>query len=681
MNDRGNRRFPQPTSANLYVAGAVIHLHVEDAQGRVRARTFRLRRRLQGGFASDVWQARDLDSGAWYALKFFAAQHGLVNRVKKWLRDAAHLLVFQSPYPYRVSHAAARHALLVRKLLHALSAIDENRASVVDAEGLFWEPGWRTYGLVLPWVEGRGPWYARADAQLFARWHRPSGTRVPPVPHETPRWLARQRQWMTFARRWGFHEHVAQIYAARRWGGAWLSLTNVLYAVEPARIARGRRDVRHLQWIDVEPAFPHVLWCFGFHVRLAAEAWRRGVFPSFDRVDVPTLGRALGALDVATRRRHAAALTTVATWAAQLGGARRLYDRQRCNVWQHRWASVTDAALRRDIREGWIAYWRRSQQISARGARRLTAHAWAWSLAWMFGCVPLMGGRVRRYVWHERYRQHLNRLWTDNAYMWRVWRRGARVRLWIWQREGRVPLRQEHSPVAAWWRHAGRAVLLPVAWHRWTADARFRRRGWVRLQRFLWNERGYRQYVYRSFFLRLVEEEYRRHRLTPVVYGRLAAAIHRPALACYLEGHYLYALPKVFFWLLTIALALLGVAARAPVMLVAALFIGGLYREVVTWWLALRHPRVPLGAALLVAWVPKFGSLACTVQMVRSLRGGERQLLFIGLRRLVTAASRAVPFLGGEGTLAEYYAVRCCLDLPYSVWRWCRARRSIAARR
>lgn len=673
MSRRANRRRAAPSAANLYVAGADVRLRVEDADGAAQWRAFRLLRYGGGGFSADVWQARDVQTGCLYALKLFAAQRGLLNRCKKRLRDLAHLLWFQSAYPYRTCQAAVRHALLVRKLLHALSIVTDGAPSVVDAEGCFWEPAHRTYGLVLEWVEGRAPRYRR------------------PLAHDTPRWLSRQRRWMAFARRWGFPEHAGQVYAGRRWGGAWFSLANVAYAVDasgdesrlPAsgdrRGQAGRFDPRRLRWVDLEPGVPHVVWCFWFHVRLAASAWRRGVFPSFDRVDAMTLSRALLALDDRTRRRWAGTLTEVAGWCARLGQARRQYDRQRFNIWQHRWRLFADGALRRDIREGLLAYWRQSDQISSRGYCHLTRHRWAWCLAWGLGLVPVLGGFVRRYCWHERFRRQADRLLNDATYALRLWRHGARIRLWVWRQEGRLPSGGTAAPILAWCSHAWRAAVLPAAWHRWTSDARYRARWRGNVRRFLWNLQGYRQQVYRRFFLRMLEEERVRHQLDPAEHRRLAAAVQRPALACYLEGHYLYVLPKALFWPLVLALAAFGLAVRAPAFVVGALLLGGCYRECVTWWLRVRHPRVPLGLALATAWLPKVGSLACTVQMARGLRRGERQLLFISLRRLVTAASRLVPFLGGEGTLLEYYAVRLCLDVPYALWRRAGARPASAA--
>lgn len=645
---------------NHYVPGATLRLRLTDAHDRHVDARYRLLERLPGGFAADVWRALALDTRRVVAIKLFTARGGsLTNHLKKRLRDLTHLAWFQSPYPYRHCEDAARSMLLTRHLLHRLSALDDDAPSVVEAVGYFWDRGARSFGLVLEWLEGRGPIYEEPDRLLIRRWRDPT---IPTV-HETPAWLKALRERMAWAEVWGFHEHLAQVYAGRRWGGAWLSLTNVKLAQTPGAPAPA---ARRLWWVDVEPAFPHVLWCFWFHVRLSVAAWRRGTFPSFDRVEMVRLRRRL---DQYLRNGHCFQrdADAISALADRLVAARRGYDRSRVDLFGHRQRLLTDPTLRTAIRNGWIRHWHRCGDLSRRGRATLRRHPAAYWSSYGLEWLPGLGRTIRSLVWNERFRRHCWRLAGDNAYLRRMTQRWAVTRLAVWRMERRLMAFDRHAPIVTWLTHAPRAATLPVKWHRFTDDRHYRALVLDSVRRFLIDLR-YRRLVYQRAFLRTLEQEHRAGKLPARRLAEFRTVVQRTSLLCYLEGQYLHLMPKIILYPMAIACVAAGVALQSPALLIATLFLGGVYREIVILLLGARYPTVPLGTALAIAWMPKIGNLACVLQMSRSLTPSERGLTYIFIRKAIARLTRLVPFLGGEDTLLEYYALQLFVNFPCSVW-------------
>ncbi len=647
-----------PARRNRYAAGATVRLRLIDANGHTVDKRYRLIEPLHGGFAADVWRATDLDSGHPKALKLFTAQRGIVNRCKKRLRDLTHWIWFQSPYPYSHLEDAVRSALLARKLLHRLSAIEFGAPCVVNANGYFWERDARSFGLVLEWLEGRGPVYRNPDRDLIRRWLNASL----PYHHEVPSWLYRLQEWMVWADRCGFHEHVAQIYAGEHWGGAWLSLTNVKQALQPPAPNAPRHD-RALWWIDLEPAFPHVILCFWFHVRLSWAALRRGTFPSFDRIDTWRLRRRIAAYHLGGRcfKRE---MVELIGWSDRLAAARRRYDNARIDLCRHHERLLDDPTVRTAVRRSWIAHWHRCGDCSGRGRAILRRSRSAYWGSYLLEWVPWAGRTIRRLLWREEFRRHCWRLASDNVYLHRIIRQWTTEQLSVWRAERRLMSFKRRAPLTTWLRHAPRA-LLPVKWHRFTADRLYRRRVLRSVRRFL-TELTYRRHIYQQAVLNILHRERRSGKLSAHQLASFAAAIRRPVLACYLEGQYLYLMPKLLLYPLALGCAIAGITLRSPQLLIATFFIGGIYREIVTITLSARYPRVPLGLAAAIAWLPKVGNLACLIQMSRGLNTQERSILYIFIRKSVANATKLVPFLGGEDTLLEYYATRVLIDLPCS---------------
>ncbi len=656
---RTSRHLP-PAQRNRYTAGATVRLRLIDADGHSVDKRYRLIARLPGGFAADVWRATDLGSGRPKALKLFTAQHGAVNRCKKRLRDLTHAIWFQSPYPYSHLEDAVRSTLLARKLLHRLSMIEFGAPCVVDAEGYFWERGARSFGLVLEWLEGRGPVYRSPDRDLIRRWLDSSIPRH----HEVPSWLHRLREWMAWADRCGFHEHVAQIYAGERWGGAWLSLTNVKQALRPSAPGAPRQG-HTLWWIDLEPAFPHVIPCFWFHVRLSLASLRRGTFPSFDRIDTWQLRRRIAAYHLGGRcfKRE---MTELIGWSDRLAAARRRYDNARIDLCRHHTRLLDDPTVPTAVRRSWIAHWHRCGDCSGRGRAILRRSRSAYWSSYLLEWLPWLGRTIRRLLWREAFRRHYWRLASDNAYLHRIIRQWATEQLGVWRTEQRLASFKRRAPIAAWLRHAPRA-LLPIKWHRFTTDRAYRRGVRRSVRRFL-TELTYRRHIYQQAFLNILHRERRSGKLSAHQMASFANAIRHPALACYLEGQYLYLMPKLLLYPIALGCAIAGIALRSPQLLLATLFLGGIYREIITIILSARYPRVPLGLAAAIAWLPKVGNLACLIQMSRGLNAQARSLLYIFIRKSVANATKLVPFLGGEDTLLEYYAMRVLIDLPCSAW-------------
>ncbi|MDB4349339.1 ARMT1-like domain-containing protein [Omnitrophica bacterium] len=365
----------EPPTRNLFVKGEAISLEVESVREEkiVAKRDYTLLKLAGSGFGADVWKAQDNETGEIVALRIYNPS-GLGGVLKRTVRNIAHFIAYQSPFPYK----CIRSSLLANALCgDILADIVENASDdlrVVRTKGIFFSKEYRSYGEVVDWIESDKDDDSINKEEALEKFRK-------------------------FAEEAGF-AHRYQVYD-KLLAPAHTSL-NIIKDKESGRYC----------WVDRMPGIPLMVLFYPFHF---VAVLRNLSIKTFDQVDIEKAGQYI---EKNMDRGKADSMLARLVYYEEL---RREYD-----------ASRLDAIgrLQREVKE-WrikerdISYWLKSEDISDDAAEFLNKYRIIYFIFAILGFIPIAGRLSRKLLLNANTWRHLGRLcWPviRNTYRSRHWR-------------------------------------------------------------------------------------------------------------------------------------------------------------------------------------------------------------------------------------------------------------------
>ncbi|MFC1514463.1 hypothetical protein ACFL5X_00995 [Candidatus Omnitrophota bacterium] len=344
-----------------------------------RQKTYRIKHYAGSGLAGSVWKAVDLESKKEVALKIYDPR-GLSGVIKKLIRNIAHLLAYQSPFPYRYIREAVLANAVVGDMLASVAEKEMGRPLVARTQTIFFETGHKSWGEVIDWVEGKSTFCGFAERKEV---------------------VSTLKRFRTLARKAGFTEHSYQV--EDRLGGAAQTFRNVI-----------KQDTGDFFWVDRTPAMPVMLFLYPYHLAAMVKVLRsRRIEPFFDKVDARKLKDYINHNDA-----HPEDLQRLELYRR----LRREYEACRVNL-PMRLASRTPQQWK--VKETVIGHWQRSRDISTGAALRLRRRTPLFYAFALFDLIPGLGPLSRKLFLNTSTWRHLGlMLWPilGNTYRMSIWR-------------------------------------------------------------------------------------------------------------------------------------------------------------------------------------------------------------------------------------------------------------------
>jgi hypothetical protein len=433
-----------------------------------------VQRFVGGGFAGQVYQVRLLDLsidgdpiagltvGHSYAVKILKPPAGFANA----FRNLLYFLAFQSPFSAQVNPTAMRVGVLWQKLIRRAVALElGDPHGVCDTYATFYSEDLRSFGEINEWVDGR-IWKFEVDDRLFERWNF---LERPPEDHNCPEYVHKK----LFMRRLValLHDMGAPELARQYEWWSLKSQPNVLKRRgADASPGAGLTAIDFRAGLALLPFLP----MSPVDVRLIITGMFRGRLVQFDRSE-PERFRCF----VEERSEGFEDLRPAVEELQEKEGQ---YRASMPDISHHGARLLTDASLRRSIKEGAITAWRNLGRLDDAHASRLADGRWLFGLLFTISMLPLIGPLAIEVWGNGVTREHLKRSLLGFGYLARALR-GSRIEALIrWLRSGRVSGERAHRIVnrpIRYWIERVLVAGLPPSWHRFLTDPAH---AWARTQ-------------------------------------------------------------------------------------------------------------------------------------------------------------------------------------------------------
>ena len=675
----GACQLVRPFRRGCYDPGERLNLSVT---GVVPANTQRIvveiERFVGGGFAGQVYRVKllqidaaestidGLSVGRTYAIKILRPPTAFSGV----FRDFLYFLAYQGAFSAQVNPTAARVGVLWQKLIRraAVRKLGADDA-VVDTYATFYDENLHSFGEINEWVDGR-IWKFEVDEQLFDRWNFDG---VPPADINCPEYVHKKIFMSQLVAL--LHEMGAPELARQYEWWTCKSQPNVLKRQGADRSPRdGLIAIDFRSGLALLPFLPMSPADFGLIVRGLV----RGRLVQFDRSDPGRFQRF-----IAENRDDFEDLQPAVE---ELEKLEPLYRRSLPDITHHHFRLLTDAALRKSVKEGAITGWRHLGRIDDEHAARLTKRRWLFRMVFLVSLVPLLGRAVLKLWGHARYRRHVRRALTSWNYFCRALR-GARIETLItWHRQGRAcderTLGLVNRPIRFW---TQRILIgwMPAKWHRFLAEPSY---AWSRLrQNVHFVMQFLRNAVFREEWLleqvRLGREE---GMLTTEEAGRISNQIKDPYIQKYLRclAVHICTVPVTQVVMVLVGAAVVayclayrelgwpealgfGTAAAAAIQLMP-ISPGSIARGVFVLYLMIRERDLRnYYIAAPVSFLHVVGYLAFPLQMVAHDPALARFMAGRWAKHIVSV----VPVFGESGGLPEHAVFDLFFNVPLSIKR------------
>jgi hypothetical protein len=433
----------RPFRRSRYEPGDIIEAELTGVAPANRARgRLEIRRFAGGGFAGQVYQAElkeltvdggsvsglndgpiaGLKVGGLYAVKILIPP----SRFSVLFRNLTYWLAYQGPFSSQVSPAASRVGVLWQKLIRRGAGVAFGREdAVADTHATFFHEEMKSFAEVNEWVPGR-TWLYEIDDNLFERKkfdiENPDGqlektaskeylgkrlfmARVVQLFHDmgAPE-LARQYEWWT---------SKSQPNALRRLDADDGPMDG-LCAID------FRAGLALLPFVPMSPG----------DFKLIGDGFNRGNAVQFDRGNLDKLEAYINA--------HAENFEDLRPALEELKEVEKAYRASLPDITHHGTGVFLNDELRPKIKAGLVEGYRCARLVDDNRAEKLRTSGLAFTLFYLIGAIPILGGFLRRLWGHARYRAHLGAMLTSFAHLSATIRTRVAERLIGWHRAGRV---------------------------------------------------------------------------------------------------------------------------------------------------------------------------------------------------------------------------------------------------
>tara|TARA_R110002049_G_scaffold4601_4_gene31822 strand:- start:42870 stop:45191 length:2322 start_codon:yes stop_codon:yes gene_type:complete len=415
----------------------------------------------------------------------------------------------------------------------------------------------------------------------------------------------------------------------------------------------GGKATKSYTVVDLESGIPAVLV-----PRYVMAGVRRGILPMFEDVDASRLRRWLvESLPLLTFRVGPDAARQLQSDVDRLIWHTRRWKDSELAVTRRPWRLLTTRGVH-SYQQETFRRWRQRDIVDAQTRKRLDQRPFFAAILWWLGCIPTsLGRRLQRLVGNHIVRHRAKRWLRDGQERHRRWQEYSQRCQVRWQASQRIVHREPLSVTAV----IGHRILqstTPASWHRWMADANYRRLRRRQTLLALFSPR-YQSWMGKQHIEASIEKWRCRERFSADEANRLRQGVSGEHVSIYARGFGMHLGLKAIAPLLAPA-KVGGVAAYASGASVWVLLVPfaltPLLRTLVTaasMWNA-RGKQIRHFEALVAGLMPTIGSLAFPIQMFSS----RRDLSVFLIRDAASRAGRHLPIYGGPDSRTEMALIR-----------------------
>ena len=553
---------------------------------------------------------------------------------------------FQSPFGYQKNRDAIATSFYRRKVAAAVfaaeSELQEDALATPDvAQPLYvrYDKPTAAWVLAAKWVDGRGIIPAPSDSSRVSRRLRFLTTRGQAERakrnDEVDQLVHVMARTESLLRRCGLYGSGWQV-APR----ALVSTANLLRVGDQYTV------------IDLESGIPAFLV-----PKYILSGLRRGTFPPFDDLDAEQLRSWINSEEkLLTFRIGPEAVAQLRSDAEKLIHHDAAWKSSEFSFFRRPWtlfSSQRRSAYRAEIRRRW----EQDETADTPTLQRLNHTPIKVACIWLAGLLPSSLGRMAsRLVGRSDVRAKAKRFLTDKTYRSNKLQKHLAARYQRWVDDRRIdPRTMPRSGMGVV--HGLLEQVTPPSLHRLLVDVRRQKQTAITCLLLLFSRR-YQSWFGQSRIEATIDRWQSSHRITALQAKKLRGDLCGEEVGAYTRGLGLHLALKAMAPIILPA-KVGGVAAFAGTgnpWFLLPIVITPILRTIFTIGSAItnRHQRIPHGEALMVCWIPTFGSAAFLVQMFSN----RPRLSTFLIRDAASKVGRKVPIYGGGDSRTELAFIR-----------------------
>lgn len=628
-----------------------------------------------GGFAGQVYRVKvsridggqvpGLEVGGSYAMKILIPPSAFSCR----FRNLLYGLGFQGPFQLQVNPAAARAGALWQKMIRRAAGIrfgDER--TVVDIYGTFIDERLGSCGELSEWVDGR-TWRLEVDDRLdlLRQWSK--GRLADSEELGSPEYRAKKvfmREFVRLLNDMGAYEFARQY----EWSTCKSQPNCLKRRAMEGDPAAGLTAVDFRAGLALLPVLPMSPGDF----KLIGKGIARGSLVQFDRGSLERLEQFIaGKGDEFADMRQ---------MLAELKEAERIYRDSVPDITHNHVRLLYSGKLWSTMFDSAVTGWRVRNLVEEKRAEGLRKSRFLALVFFLIGCIPFLGGTLRRIWGREDWRRHYARMLGSPAYFVRAFRARAAEKLIDWHRAGRVDTDRARKLANNPLRFLGHLPLsiLPAGLHRFLTDRRFAAEKLAYL--FVRPVRLYFNAELREQWLRdMVAEGQNKHLLSNDDARTILQQVNEPFIQKYLKSLAVHVCTLPVTQVVSFTIAVIYVLRHpelswrqaGPVVAgiiglfqVVPISPGSLTRGLYVVYLVLRERNFKdYNIAVFLGFFKYVGYLAFPIQMTYRYPALARFMA----GHWATEAVRIVPVFGERGALLEHWVFCLFYNWPLTIRR------------
>jgi hypothetical protein len=460
----------RPVSAGRYEAGMELEYDIEPIGSNAKLHVkLSIEKFVGGGFAGQVYKIKileidkpelcaDLQVGQVYAMKILVPPSGF----SVLFRNCLYWVGFGGPFQLQVNPAAAKAGAIWQKFIRRAAKIKfGDEKSVVNIFGTLLDSNIGSCGEISEWIDGR-TWRLEVDdhIDLLRKWKKQ--TKVDANKLGSPEYRAKyifMHAFVDMLHEIGAHEFARQY----EWTTA-KSQPNCLKRLETAAepdkglvAVDFRAGLALLAFLPMSPG----------DFKLIAQGIKRGSLVQFDRGDLKTLRAYID--------NHKEDFCDMAGLYEQLVEAEDIYRSSVPDISHNRfkiftgklWATIFDSA---------VVGWQVRDIIDEKGFEKLKVSRFKTFIFFLIGLLPILGGVLRKFWCHQKWRAHYINLLTSFEYFRKALNAKVFEMLRRWHRAGRISQQKGQLLADQRWRilyHLPFLLLVLPFFHRILTDWQF----------------------------------------------------------------------------------------------------------------------------------------------------------------------------------------------------------------
>jgi hypothetical protein len=638
-----------------------------------------------GGFAGQVYKVKilkvdqpqlcpDLAVGEICAMKILVPPSGF----SKLFRNLLYWVGFGAPFQLQVNPEAVKAGALWQKFIRRAAQIKfGDERNVVDVFGTFIDGGIGSCGELSEWIDGR-TWRLEVDehVNLLKRWRK--GKKVDSQNLGSPEYRAKYSFMYDFVKL--LHEVGAHEFARQYEWTTLKSQPNCLKRLdtksEPDKglvAVDFRVGLALLPFLPMSPGDFKLIW----------QGVKHGSLVQFDRGDLNKLKSF-----VDSHKEHFSDMQGLFD---KLAEAEDIYRNSMPDITHNHIRLLSSGKLWSTIFSSAAVGWRVRNIVDEKGFEKLRNSRAETFLFFLIGLLPVLGGVLRKFFYHDNWCRHYIGIFTSLGYFKKALKGKVIELLAGWHRAGRLSQAKAEVFLQQPWRivyHLPFLLLISPGLHRFLTDWQF-----AEEKLYFITVRPFKLYfnaeLRRQWLCDMVQQGQEKHILTDEDAQMILSQIDEPFIQKYLVSlvvHLMTMFVSEFTWLLVAGYYLLthpGVPAVERAEMVGAIFLafnilpispGSIVRGIYTVSLAIRERNFKdYNIALFLSFFKIVGYLAFPIQMTYRYPVLARFMA----AHWATDAVHIVPVFGERGALFEHGVFCLFYNWPLTIRRRMRARAAL----